>query len=126
MNSDPPAPDATYADESSRLTSLGDSFLEISDEFALDARVAADTVNFLVHGNVTIRENRREVLVEAGKVTVSLHYPPSLKPSVAYRPTDDPRMRAVWGDRLARISFVSAPDAPVAGKYEFRVTPAGH
>ena len=118
--------DASQCSSWVRSYRLADSLLEISDKFSLNSRVAADTVNFLVHGNVTIRENRREVLVEAGKVTVSLHYPPSLKPSVAYRPTDDPRMRAVWGDRLARISFVSAPDAPVAGKYEFRVTPAGH
>ena len=118
--------DASQCSSWVRSYRLGDSFLEISDEFALDARVAADTVNFLVHGNVTIGENRREVLVEAGKVTVSLHYPSSLKPSVTYRPTDDPRMRAVWGDRLARISFVSAPDAPKDGKYVFRVTLAGN
>lgn len=118
--------DASQCSSWVRSYRLGDGFLEISDKFSLDARVAADTVNFLVHGNVTIGENRREVLVEAGEVIVSLHYPSSLKPSVAYRPTDDPRMTAVWGERLARISFVSTPDAPKDGKYVFRVTLAGH
>lgn len=118
--------DASQCSSWVRSYRLGDGFLEISDKFSLDARVAADTVNFLVHGNVTIGENRREVLVEAGEVIVSLHYPSSLKPSVAYRTIDDPRMTAVWGERLARISFVSTPDAPKDGKYVFRVTLAGH
>ena len=115
-----------------RSYSLGKNSLKITDAFSLDKRIAADTVNFMVVGEVrlpgedytdadgsmhTVGKGTVAVLTEAG--VFSLKYPSSLEPSVEVRKLDDPRLSNVWGDSLRRISFVSKKNAPVKGIYTF-------
>ena len=99
-------------------------------------RIAADTVNFMVVGEVrlpgedytdadgsmhTVGKGTVAVLTEAG--VFSLKYPSSLEPSVEVRKLDDPRISNVWGGSLRRISFVSKKNAPVKGTYTFLLRP---
>lgn len=104
-----------------RSYALEDHALEIVDRYVLSERVAADTVNFLVRGSALISSDMSEVMIETDGVRVSLDYPEGMSISVTQMLLDDPRLSNVWGSSLKRISFVSRPDAPLKGKYVFRV-----
>lgn len=104
-----------------RRYSLKDHVLEITDEFSLSERVAADTVNFLVCGNAEVAPDMSAVMIGTDGISVSLDYPEGMGVDVARIPLDDPHLGGIWGSSLERISFVSPPDAPLNGKYVFRV-----
>lgn len=118
---------------------LGDDCMEMTDRYELDKRVLADTLNFMVWGNVYLPGDREflsesgledapvrivpsgNIIISAGEAAVRLVYPEALKPSVTVRELDDPNLRVIWGKSLKRLSFISAPDAPTGGEYRFSV-----
>lgn len=104
-----------------RSYSLEEDALGITDRFSLSERVAADTVNFLVRGSASISSDMSAVTIETDGVRVTLSYPEGMGISVAQKSLDDPRLSNIWGSSLKRISFVSPSDAPLKGKYVFRV-----
>lgn len=104
-----------------RCYSLGDHALEITDRFSLSERIAADTVNFLVKGSASVSSDMQAVTIETDGVRVTLGYPESMSISVVQMPLDDPGLSKIWGSSLKRISFASPSDAPLKGKYAFRV-----
>ena len=103
-----------------RQYELKDKSLIITDTYNLDKRVTSDVENFLVQGDVVI--DGGDVLIKNGDLTVRLAYPKGMTPSVEVMELDDPRLSTVWGSNLKRISFTSPADAPVKGKYVFKIT----
>ena len=103
-----------------RQYELKGSVLTITDTYELNKRVSADVENFLVQGEVVIGDDA--VLVKNGDLTVRMEYPKGMTPSVDVMELDDPRLSNVWGNNLKRISFTSPADAPVKGKYIFKIT----
>lgn len=122
-----------------RSYDLDEDALRITDRFSLSARVLADTVNFLVCGQVLsetdslptclqgkkksagLKAGRNEVIIVSGDVTVSLSFPASMTPSVTEMPLADPRLSEVWGPSLRRISFSTSRTAPLNGRHVFVV-----
>ena len=87
--------------------------------------------NFLVQGSVFLPgdstpegylvKKGETVVVHSGKQML-LTYPSDLVPSVTVKELTDPRLTNVWGDSLRRISYTSSENAPLKGKYVFKVT----
>ena len=124
-------PEEAGCGEWERTYRLSDRMLTIRDRFILSERKASDVENFLVLGEVRLPGEKYvsgdgEKTVRFGKVIiisdgieVEMTYPETLVPAVEEKHLDDPRMTNVWGDTLRRISFISAPDAPLTGEYRF-------
>ncbi len=114
-----------------RSYKLSGDVLKIRDSFSLTERKAADVENFLVLGDVclpggtyvcdgkTVKVPSGKVIVAGDNAVVEIAFPAILVPSVTDKVLDDPRLTAVWGDIIRRISFTSAADAPVSGHYDF-------
>lgn len=110
---------------------LSGNVLTITDTFSLKARDASDVENFLVQGSVYLPgdstpegylvKKGETVVVNSGKQML-LTYPSCLEPSVTVKELTDPRLTNVWGDSLRRISYTSSENAPLKGKYVFKVT----
>ena len=105
--------------------------LTITDSYSLKSRGAADVENFLVQGSVYLpgESTPDGYLVKKGETVVinqgvkmMLQYPVSLTPSIETKELSDPRLTNVWGDSLRRISYTSAENAPLNGKYVFKIT----
>lgn len=104
--------------------------LIITDTYSLKSRAASDVENFLVQGSVYLPgettpegyhvRNGETVIINKGK-RMLLVYPSGLTPSVKVMELTDPRLTNVWGDSLRRISYTSAEDAPLSGKYLFKI-----
>lgn len=110
----------------------------LTSEFRLAARTGADVEHLIVRGEVFLPGEKtpdglevrpgEAVLVshsfsQRRVLTVKIAYPALLTPTVEYRQvTDDPKLRRIWGDRIARIRFTSPEDAPAAGSYTFEIT----
>lgn len=115
---------------------LGDKDLTITDAFSLQERIAPDVENFIVQGKVSMPgETVEGYKVKKGEVVllirnfaatkthlVRMVYPKSLVPSVETKELKDKRLSKMWGPEIYRISFKSAPDAPLAGTYAFKLT----
>lgn len=124
-----------YPEESScsswtRSYSLTDKKLTITDSWSLSERNAPDVERFLVQGEVFTegsafdghKVGKGELIVRNGSVAVKLSFPKTLTPAVETKELDDPRMTAVWGTEIRRISLTSPQNAPLSGKYVFTVT----
>lgn len=116
-----------------RLTMNGKPTLTITDTYTLDKRLAPDVEHFLVKGEVFLPGDRfedhiitpGEILIRCDEgLTVRLSYPRTLKASVDVKELDDPKFTKIWGKSLRRINLTSAADAPVKGRYEFRISEA--
>lgn len=103
---------------------------EIRDSYSLKRRVMPDVENFLVQGEVYLPGEPvpgagdvpgGSIVVRNGDVSVKMAFPSCLVPSVEEVQIEDRRLSVVWGPVLRRISFVSAPDAPLTGTYSFKV-----
>ena len=114
-----------------RSYSLKEGSLEISDVYSLRKRILPDTVNFLVQGYVYLPGEtcpdgsvvgKGSVVVVNSDVTVKLSFPHTLTPSFEEISITDPRLTAVWGNTLRRISLTTASDAATNGKYVYKVT----
>ena len=110
---------------------MTDKMLTITDSYSLTARNAADVLNFMVQGAVYLpgsktdsgySVNDGEVVVVNEGVAMSLSYPAGMTISVDEVKLDDPRLSNVWGKSIRRISFTSGNDAPVKGKYQFKIS----
>lgn len=124
-------PESTECSSWVREYVMTDRMLTITDSYSLNARKAEDVVNFLVQGQIclpgdvtedgyTVRNG--EVLISNAGVMMRIAYPTVMTPSMDVVNLDDPRLSNVWGDSLRRLSFTSAADAPVKGKYVFKIT----
>lgn len=113
-----------------RSYSLTDRSLTITERWSLSERKASDVERFLVKGEVFTegstfegqKVGKGELIVRNRSVAVKLSFPKTLTPSVETKELDDPRMTAVWGSELRRISLTSPQNAPLSGKYIFTVT----
>ena len=114
-----------------RSYSLKEGSLEISDVYSLRKRILPDTVNFLVQGYVYLPGEtcpdgsvvgKGSVVVVNSDVTVKLSFPHTLTPSFEEISITDPRLTTVWGNTLRRISLTSPSDAPINGKYIYKVS----
>ena len=114
-----------------RSYTLKDDRFEISDKYELKSRVLADTLNFLLHGEVFlpgteapggILVKEGEIVAVNGSVKVKMSYPKSLVPSLSVKELADPRLTGIWGPVLRRLSFTAPADAPLKGQYRFTVT----
>ena len=110
---------------------VSDNLLTITDEYKLESRVAADVENFLVQGAVyqvgevtpkgySVKAN--EVVVENQGATFKILYPAQMTVTVEVMELDDPKLTKVWGTSLRRISFTGSSQAPLAGKYIFKIS----
>lgn len=123
-------PDVSSCSSWTRSYSLTDKKLTITDSWSLSERKAPDVERFLVQGEVFTEGStfeghkigKGELIVLNDGVAVKLAFPKALTPSVETKGIDDPRMTAVWGDSLRRISLISQKEAPLSGKYVFTVT----
>lgn len=109
---------------------MSGNILTITDTFSLKDREVADIENFLVQGNVylpgeTTPEGylvkKGETVVENSGKRMMLSYPTDMEPSVTLMELNDPRLTNVWGDSLRRISYTSSDNAPLKGKYIFKI-----
>ena len=110
---------------------LAGKVLTITDTYSLKSRGAADVENFLVQGSVYLPgdvtpegylvKNCETVVINQG-VKMIVKYPANLTPSVVTMELTDPRLTNVWGGSLRRISYTSAENAPLNGKYVFKIT----
>ena len=109
---------------------VSDNLLTITDEYKLESRSAADVENFLVQGAVyqegettpsgyVVRAN--EVIVENKGVEFKIQYPAQMTVTIDVMELDDPKLTKVWGTSLRRISFTGSPQAPLTGKYIFKI-----
>lgn len=109
---------------------LTDDQLTITDSYSLKNRAASDVENFLVQGDVylpgqttpagySVRKGETVVINEDKQMILS--YPVELQPSVKVKELTDPRLTKVWGDSLRRISYTSSEEAPLKGKYIFKI-----
>lgn len=105
--------------------------LTITDTYKLKARGASDVENFLVQGSVYLPGEtapdgylvkKGETLVINQDVRMMIKYPSVLTPSVETKELSDPRLTSVWGDSLRRISYTSSDNAPLTGRYIFRIS----
>ena len=110
---------------------VSDNLLTITDEYKLESRLAADVENFLVQGVVYQAGEvtpdgyvvkAKEVVVENNGVTFKILYPAQMTVSVEVMNLDDPKLTNVWGTSLRRISFTGSSQAPLAGKYIFKIS----
>lgn len=110
---------------------VSDNLLTITDEYKLESRLAADVENFLVQGAVYQAGEvtpdgyvvkAKEVVVENNGVTFKILYPAQMMVSVEVMNLDDPKLTNVWGTSLRRISFTGSSQAPLAGKYIFKIS----
>ena len=110
---------------------MSDNLLTITDEYKLESRLAADVENFLVQGVVYQAGEvtpdgyvvkAKEVVVENNGVTFKILYPAQMTVSVEVMNLDDPKLTNVWGTSLRRISFTGSSQAPLAGKYIFKIS----
>jgi hypothetical protein len=100
---------------------MTDKLLTITDEYELESRNAPDVVNFLVQGEV--REvNDNEVVVVNKDVSFRLVYPSQMTLTVEEKELTDPKLTNVWGTMLRRLSFTGPDNAPVKGRYTFRIS----
>lgn len=109
---------------------LADDLLTITDSYSLKTRAACDVENFLVQGDVYLPgettpegyhvRKGETVVVNEGKQMI-LSYPVELQPSIKVMELTDPRLTNVWGDSLRRISYTSSDQAPLKGKYIFKI-----
>ena len=109
---------------------LAEDILTITETYSLKTRGAADVENFLVQGNVYLPgevtpdgyvvRSGETVIINSDK-TMLLTYPAEMKPSVTVKELTDPRLTNVWGDSLRRISYTSSENAPLKGKYVFKM-----
>ena len=109
---------------------VSDNLLTITDEYKLESRSAADVENFLVQGAVyqegetapsgyVVRAN--EVIVENKGVEFKIQYPAQMTVTIDVMELDDPKLTKVWGTSLRRISFTGSSQAPLTGKYIFKI-----
>ena len=105
--------------------------LRISDARSLSERNSADEERFLVKGEVVLPGNvwngRKvrdgELLILCGEdLVMKMTYPASLSVRVEEKKLEDPVLVRNWGPVLRRISFSSADNAPLKGKYEFIIS----
>lgn len=109
---------------------MSDGGLTISDSYVLSERKSNDCERFMVQGEVYLpgctvggdKVKNGEVVIVNGGVAVKLSYPKSMTVSVEKRELDDPRLVNVWGTELRRISLTSHDNAPLKGKYIFKVS----
>lgn len=109
---------------------MSDGGLTISDSYVLSERKSIDCERFIVQGEVYLpgttvggdKVKNGEVVIVNGDVAVKLSYPKSMTVSVEMRELDDPRLVNVWGTELRRISLTSHDNAPLKGKYIFKVS----
>ncbi len=114
-----------------RSYDINGSVLTITDAYTLEKRNASDVGNFLVQGEVFLPGDttpagytvkKGETVVCNGKVSMKIIYPSVMTPSVTVMELDDPRLTNVWGGSLRRISYTSPSDAPVKGKYVYKIS----
>lgn len=104
--------------------------LVITDTYSLKSRDASDVEVFMVQGDVYLpgdttpdgyKVNAGQTVVVNKGLNILITYPVQLKPSVDVKELIDNRFTNVWGETLRRISYTSAADAPLRGKYVFRI-----
>lgn len=120
-------PDSAACTRWQRQYLLTGSAVKIVDNYILESRLAPDVVNFIVMGDVEVSGKH---LVITGythdrkdSVKVRLAYSPTLTPSIEEMPLNDSKLEQRWNSKtIRRITFTSAPDAPLSGSYEFVFT----
>ncbi len=120
-------PDSAACSRWQRQYLLTNNAAKIVDNYTLSSRIASDVINFIVLGDVEIKENH--ILITGydfkreNSVTVTFKYSPTLTPSVEEMSLDDSKLKQRWNSKtIKRITFTSAPDAPLSGAYEFVFT----
>lgn len=94
------------------------SSLIIEDEYELTERKAADQVQFITPGKVTLVSKGTLTIEHEGKL-LKMTYPDTLTPEIEEKQLDDRKFKRDWNDFLYAIRFKSAPDAPIKGSYRF-------
>ena len=104
--------------------------LVITDTYSLKSRDASDVEVFMVQGQVYLpgdttpdgyKVNAGQTVVVNNGLNILMTYPVQLKPSVDVKELIDKPLTNVWGETLRRISYTSAADAPLNGKYVFKI-----
>lgn len=96
------------------------SSLVIEDEYELTERKAADQVQFITPGKVTLVSEGLLTIENKGEI-MKMTYPATLTPEVEEKKIEDGRIGHHWNNVLYAIRFKSAEDAPVQGGYRFEV-----
>jgi hypothetical protein len=122
-------PEESFCEKWNRGISLDATGMTVTESYRLSKRVAPDVIHYLVQGKVylpgeefegSILKNGELVVENRGK-NIRVQYPKNLSVSVEDKEFTDKRLADVWGNVLRRISFTTAADAPLNGKYTFKV-----
>ena len=123
--------DGTDCNSWVREYAVSDKLLTITDSYDLKKRNASDVLNFVVQGKVLLPGESAscgyvvksgEVVIENQGVAFRVAHPAGMTPSVSVMELDDPRLSNVWGPSLRRVSFTGSENAPVKGKYIFKIS----
>ena len=96
------------------------SELEMTDEYELSERKAADDIHFVTPGKVNLVKPGQLTIENAGE-TLVIDYPSVMTPAVEKKVIDDDRIGHHWNGVLYAIRFTGAPDAPLKGSYVFHM-----
>lgn len=94
------------------------SILVVEDEYELSERRAADEVQFVTPGKVSLLSEGLLTIENEGQV-LKVTYPISLVPEIETHKIDDKDLIKHWDRALYAIRFKSASDAPLKGIYTF-------
>lgn len=110
-----------------RDCALDGSGLSLCDTYELKERTAPDIEVFMARGNVSLIEPGliridSYRLDRKASVSAALKFPAAMDAKLEVIPFEDPKQSGNWkDDHVTRILLSSAHDAPLSGKYEFRI-----
>ena len=110
-----------------RLNRRGAPSVEVLDDYALDGPGKQITLSLMTPCEVTVAAPGRLTLFGGGgggdaAPRAAIEFDPAkLTPQIETIPTDDARLRSVWGERVHRI-LLRQDDPPATGQYRVKVT----
>lgn len=120
-------PDSTGCTRWQRQYLLTNNAAKIIDNYTLSSRTSPDKINFVIIGDIEVKENH--ILITShdfkgeNSVTIMLQYSSTLTPTIEEKIFNDSKLEQRWNSKsIKRITFTSADDAPLTGAYEYTFT----
>jgi len=112
-----PAAAKLYSWQRSLMLTPGEDLVRLIDAFDFEGVKRSATLRFITP---------HEPILKGGAAIlgpVALRFPGGLTPSVAVLPVEEPRLKAIWGERLYRLELTQNESAPGA-RLDFTFSPA--
>ncbi|OYZ50194.1 MAG: hypothetical protein B7Y15_09380, partial [Bacteroidetes bacterium 24-39-8] len=95
--------------------------LTITDQFQLQKAEAPNQLNFMTWGKPDISQAGEVIIEKEGKKLVLFYEKNQFQPSVDIVPQTDPRLMAVWGKEVYRLTL-TAKQIIGKGKYVINIS----